>query len=113
MDDPFTKVYDKWKSKQWKEADVQVVGGFREMLSAGGHGGASANGMKSHIQEAMIARYGKDHFPILLDMQSEIGSTLELKGFSIVIFDKNRMEKKEDFGSDRKKFFDAIQTYFK
>lgn len=112
-DDPFTKVYDKWKSKQWKDAAVQVVGGFQELVSEHGHGGANSQGMKGHIREAMNARYGRNHFSILLDMQNEVARELGLKGFSILIMSRRGIEKKEDFGNDRKQFFDAIQTYFK
>jgi hypothetical protein len=115
-DDPFTKVYDKLKGKSLKNSsEVQIVGGFEEMLSAGGHGGSDDSGMKSHISDAFISRYGDKHFSILIDMKSSVAKKASVKGLSVIIMSKksNKVESLTDFGTDRKKFFDAINPYFK
>lgn len=114
-DDPFTKVYDKWKGKALnKKPQVQVVGGFREMLGAAGHGEGSASGIKDHIAEAMVVRYGEKHFPILIDVESKLGALLKVKGLAIIEISKRKgsVDSVKDYGTDRKQFFDNIKTYF-
>jgi hypothetical protein len=113
-DDPFTKVYDKWKGKEIKNPSrVQVVGGFKEMLTSSGHGGSNTAGMKKHVQEAMVFRYGDKHFPILIDMESTWAAGLKVSGLSVITISRkiNKVDR-IDFGTDRKKFFDAIKPYF-
>lgn len=115
-DDPFTKVYDKLKGKSLKNnSEVQFVGGFDEMLSAGGHGGSDDAGMKSHIADAFISRYGEKHFSILIDMKSSVAKRAKITGLSVIILStkSNKIERLTDYGTDRKKFFDAINPYFK
>lgn len=115
-DDPFNKIYEKWKGKTFTSSkNVQVVGGFKEMVSQNsGHGGSSVESIKKHIADALISRYGTKHFPILLDMNADLGSTLSLSGLSIIVVSKktNAIKSKTDFGSDRKKFLDEVNTYF-
>jgi hypothetical protein len=115
VDDPFTKVYDKWKDKSWQpDAKITVVGGFKEMLAGGGHG-APSDGIKKHVQDAFIARYGKGHFPILIDLMSETGVMLGVKGLSIIKINvkTKTIESIQDFGDNRKKFFDNVNPLFK
>jgi hypothetical protein len=94
---------------------VQFVGGFAEIIAqAAGHG-SDKNGMKPHLREAFTNRYGKDHFPILLDMSSKLADDLSLEGLSIIQISKKtgKVNSIKAFGNDRKKFLDAIQFYFK
>ncbi len=107
--DPFGKVYDKHKGK--KIADkVQFIGGFKEMMK-----GWNPEQKKSHLQEAFQFRYGKDHFPILLDLESDIAQLLSIKGYTILKISKkdNKIIEQKSFGFNRMDFFKALKPYFK
>lgn len=111
-DDPFGKIYDKLKGRKLKKNSfVQFVGGFKESAARMGGDPASA---KKHIQEAMVFRYGDNYFPILIDIESKIASNLSTTGYSIITLSKksNKIVSKVDCGTDRKKFFDLLNTYF-
>ena len=107
---PFDKIYDKLKDKKLVQAkNIQFVGGFKEIVTAMN---ASKEMAQSHIQEAMIARYGDQHFTILHDMESKIEQLLKLKGYAIITVKKNKMEKIEQFEFDRIKFLDALNNIY-
>lgn len=75
----------------------------------------SKDSKKSHLQDAFKARYGKDHFTILLDLDSDVQTVLGNKGYAIAIISKkkNALDSMEDFGSDRAAFFQALKEYMK
>lgn len=54
-------------------------------------------------------------FSILLDLQSDMGKLLNVKGLSVVIISKakNKIISSNDYAYDRKKFFEAINQYLK
>lgn len=107
--DPFGKIYDKHKGKELT-GNVQFIGGFREMMR-----GADPDRKRSHLQEAFRTRYGKEHFTILIDLESEIAQMLSIKGYSILGLSKkeNRIISFRDYGFDRIAFFKDLKKYFK
>lgn len=107
--DPFGKIYDKHKGKKLA-SDTQYIGGFKEIMA-----GIAEKKKKEHLQEAFVSRYGKDHFTILLDLESEIGASLDIKGYTILEVSKKgeKIIHFEDFGFDRVAFFKALNGYFK
>jgi hypothetical protein len=109
IDDPFSKVYDKLKGKTLiKGNGVLFAGAFKDIMPGVDHGPK-----QKHLAEAMVSRYGKDHFSILFDLDNKLVKDLALKGLSIVTITKGTNKVKiTDFGDDRKKFFDAINSYF-
>lgn len=111
-DDPFQKIYDKLKDRVLTSAiPVQFVAGLAEVGTSHGGGSISA----SHIQTAFKSRYGSSHFPILIDVKSDMGKLLGVKGLSVVIISKstNKIISSNDYGYDRKKFFQNINQYLK
>lgn len=105
--DPFGRIYDKHKGKKIAE-DVQFIGGFREIMI-----GMPADKKRAHLQEAFVSRYGKDHFTILLDLDSEIARMLSIQGYTILTISRkdDKIIRLEDFGFDRIAFFKVLNTY--
>ncbi|MEP5612184.1 MAG: hypothetical protein ABJP45_08035 [Cyclobacteriaceae bacterium] len=103
---PFQKFYMKQKASKTKE-NVLLVGGFKEMMNA-----MSAEAKKKHLQEALSIQYKKGS-TILLDLESELGQLLSLKGYSIVTISKksNKVMNINDYGFDRVEFFKALAAY--
>jgi hypothetical protein len=111
-DDPFQKIYDKLKGKLINsKIPVQFVGGMAELAAS--HGGGTMS--PGHLQEAFIFRYGSSHFPILIDLQSDVGKLLNVKGLSVVTISKskNKIISSNDYAYDRIKFFKDINQYLK
>ncbi len=108
-DNPFGRVYDKLKGKEIKEG-IQFIGGFKEMMAK-----MDRDAKKKHLQEAFVHRYGKRHFTILLDLDSEIQEMLNLDGYGVIILAKKDGQVLEqlDFGTDRGGFFKELQQYLK
>jgi hypothetical protein len=110
-DDRLQKIYDKLKDKTFNSAmPVQFVGGFGEL--GDGHGGGMSI---DHLTNGFKSRYGEKYFSILLDLQSDMGKLLNVKGLSVVIISKakNKIISSNDYAYDRKKFFEAINQYLK
>lgn len=107
--DPFAKVYDKHKEKAVLPG-VQFIGGFKEMMI-----GMDEDKKRKHLQDAYLFRYGKTHFPILLDLNSEVAQLLSIDGYGIIQIDlKNKVITDiKSFDFDRVEFFKALQPYFK
>jgi hypothetical protein len=111
-DDPLQKIYDKLKGKIFSTAiPVQFVGGFGELAADHGGGGMST----SHLINGFRSRYDDNYFSILLDVQSDIGKALGVKGLTVAeISRKNgKVIRLNDYGYDRKKFFEDINQYIK
>ena len=104
-DNPFGKVYDRHKGVKFKQ-EVQFIGGFAEMMNA-----MSKEAKKKHLQDAFQSRYGKQHFTILLDLDSDVQKVLGNKGYAIVKIssDGKRVISNQDFGGDRAAFFQALK----
>ncbi|MCB0629581.1 MAG: hypothetical protein R2824_33970 [Saprospiraceae bacterium] len=107
--DPFGRVYDKHKGKKLV-ANTQFIGGFKEMMADW-----DPEQKKKHLQEAFRVRYGKDHFRILLDFESEIQARLKTAGYAIIRLSKKdrKIISRKDYGFDRIAFFKDLQPYFK
>ncbi len=105
---PFQKIYFKQKAAQTID-NVLLVGGFKEIMNA-----MSREAKRKHLQEALSIQY-KRGSKILIDMDSELGQLLELKGYSIVTISKskNAVTDVQDFGFDRVAFFQALKLYEK
>ncbi|HMQ62643.1 MAG TPA: hypothetical protein PKE06_18335 [Flavilitoribacter sp.] len=63
----------KCKNCRDKTGNVQFIGGSRERMA-----GMDKKNKLNHLQEAFQVRYGKVHFPILIDLDSDIGRALNL-----------------------------------
>jgi hypothetical protein len=111
-DDPLQKIYDKLKGKILNSAmPVQFVGGFGELAADHGGGGMST----SHLINGFRSRYSSDYFSILLDVNSDIGKALGVKGLTVAEVSKKNgnIIKLNDYGYDRKRFFEDINQYLK
>ena len=106
--DPFHKIYDKHKGKKTLE-NVQFIGGFKEMMK-----GWDTSKKKGHLQEAFRVRYGKDHFSVLLDLESEIAALLSMDGYAIIKVSPidGTLISKKIYGFDRVAFFKDLKKYF-
>ncbi|MEP1095123.1 MAG: hypothetical protein ABJG78_08435 [Cyclobacteriaceae bacterium] len=106
INNPFEKFYMKQKAAKTKK-DVLIVGGFKEMMNA-----MSFESKKKHLQEALSIQYKKGS-TVLLDLESELGQLLSLKGYSIINVSKkkNQILSINDYGFDRVEFFKALAAY--
>ena len=88
---------------------IIFVGGFKEMMI-----GWDKKRKRSHLQDAFQARYGKDHFTILFDLDSELEVLLNANGLSIVELStsEDKVTSNQTFGSDRVAFLKVLRTYF-
>ena len=104
--DPFGKIYDKHKGKSLAK-NALFIGGFKEIMI-----GFPEKKKREHLQDALQARYDKN-FKILLDLESEIGEHLSIKGYTILTASKqdNKIIKLNDYGFDRIAFFNVLQAY--
>jgi len=103
--DPFAKIYDKHKDKKLAE-HVQFVGGFKEIMT-----NMDPEQKKKHLQEAFVQRYGKDHFTILLDLNSELANMLKFDGYTIIKVNGKSVDVKS-YDFDRIEFFKDLNSYF-
>ena len=103
---PFQKIYFKQKAAKIKD-DVLLVGGFKEMMNA-----MSLESKRKHLQEALEIQY-KEGSRILLDLESEIGKLLSIKGYSIITLSKktDKVIAIDDYGFDRVAFFKELSKY--
>ena len=110
LDDPLTLVFDKLKDKKIVDGEnVQLMAGFGKMS---GHMSAS-DGMK-HMQSGFKTKYGDSFFSILLDIKGDLETQLKTTGMAIItISKKDNTMTYTDYGTDRKKFLDALNEYFK
>lgn len=106
--DPFSKIYNKHKGKKIAD-NVQFIGGFKAMMK-----GWDSKKKKGHLQDAFQFRYGKEHFTILLDLESEIAELFSIKGYTILQISKkeNKVINIKDYGFDRIEFFKDLKQYF-
>ncbi len=105
--DPFGKIYDKHKGKKII-GNVQFIGGFKEIMR-----GAAEKPKRKHLQQAFQTRYGKNHFTILLDLESELAQIMSVEGYAIfqISSKENKLLSRNDFGFDRLAFFKALGKY--
>lgn len=101
---PFEKIYSKSKASSIP-GNVLLVGGFGEIMKM-----MSRESKRSHIQEALGQYYQKGS-SVLIDLDSNLGKLLAIKGYSIFklsITDRKIIEIK-DYGFDRVEFFQAVK----
>jgi len=113
-EDPFVRIFDKHIGKKLKKPSaVQFLVGFKEMAASGGvHAGGSD--MSNHISEAFINKYGNNIYSVLIDLNSKIPSLAATNGFAVITIPKgNKPVTVTSFGTDRKKFLDTVEKYFK
>ncbi len=103
---PVEKIYSKSKAGKII-GNVLLVGGFKEMMKS-----FSYQAKKSHLQEALSTLYPKGS-KVIIDMESELGEMLALKGYAIVTISKkqNKIINNKDYGFDRVEFFKALSIY--
>jgi|GEM_PF-6058958 len=107
-DDPFTKVYGKFKGKKQTEKNMIFVGGFAAMFDAEW----TPAMMKSHLQKGITDAYGKDSFRILLDLEDKAQKALNVKTIAIIKLKAGKIAEVKEYGENRKEFLDVVSTYF-
>ena len=107
-DEPFVKVYDKFKGRKQQDPNMIFVGSFSGLFGGGG----DASGMKSHLQQGITSTYGRDSYRILLDVENKVQKLIGINSRAILKLTKGKPAEVTEFKENRKEFLDAVSTYF-